>query len=153
MSAILRPQPEFIPMRETDVDAVAAAEQRLVQFPWTRGNFADSLAAGYSGWVCTMDGMLVGYAVMLVMLDEAHLLNIAIVAEHQRRGLGGELLSHLIRVAREHGAKHMFLEVRPSNTAGLALYRRFRFSEIARRKGYYAALEGREEAVVMAREL
>ena len=153
MSAVLKPRLDFVPMRETDVDAVTAAEQRAYDFPWTRGNFVDSLKAGHSAWVCREDGVLVGYAVLMRVVDEAHLLNITILPEFQRRGLGGELLGELFDVARRHGAVRMLLEVRPGNVSGLALYRRFLFSEIGRRRGYYPGLDGREDAIVMAREL
>ena len=153
MNVVLKPRLEFLPMADVDVDPVFAAEQRIYPFPWTVGNFRDSLAAGYSSWICRHEGQMVGYAVMMVVIDEAHLLNISILPEHQRQGYGSDLLSHLCQVARGHGAKRMLLEVRPSNNSGQALYRRFLFSEIGRRKGYYAAPGGREEAVVMAREL
>jgi ribosomal-protein-alanine N-acetyltransferase len=153
MSAVLKPQLEFIPMAESDLAEVLAAEERIYPFPWTWGNFRDSLAAGYSSWLCKENGILVGYAVLMVVLEDAHLLNVSVLPEHQRRGLGSELLSHLFRVARSYGATHMFLEVRPSNVSGLALYRHFLFTEIGRRKGYYPAREGREDAVVMMREL
>lgn len=140
-------------MTEDDVDIVVAAEQRIYPFPWTRGNFADSLAAGYSCWLCREGTHLTGYAVMMVVVGEAHLLNISIVPERQGQGIGAGFLSHLFSVARTHGAQRMLLEVRPSNRSGLALYRRFAFSEIGRRRGYYPAREGREEAIVMARDL
>jgi ribosomal-protein-alanine N-acetyltransferase len=153
MSAVLKPRLDFVPMRETDVDAVTAAEQRAYDFPWTRGNFVDSLKAGHSAWVCREDGVLVGYAVLMRVVDEAHLLNITILPEFQRRGLGSELLGQLFDVARGHGAVRMLLEVRPGNVSGLALYRRFLFSEIGRRRGYYPGLDGREDAIVLAREL
>jgi [ribosomal protein S18]-alanine N-acetyltransferase len=83
-------------------------------------------------------------------VDEAHLLNITVLPERQRCGLGGELLGYLFDVARSHGAVRMLLEVRPGNDAALALYRRFGFGEIGRRRGYY---QGSEDAIVMAREL
>jgi ribosomal-protein-alanine N-acetyltransferase len=153
MSAVLKPRLDFVPMRETDVDAVTAAEQRAYDFPWTRGNFVDSLKAGHSAWVCREDGVLVGYAVLMRVVDEAHLLNITILPEFQRCGLGSELLGQLFDVARGHGAVRMLLEVRPGNVSGLALYRRFLFSEIGRRRGYYPGLDGREDAIVLAREL
>ena len=144
---------EFVPMGEADVDAVLAVERSIYPFPWTRGNFRDSLAAGYSSWVCRQGGDLIGYGVMMVVIEDAHLLNISVRPERQGCGLGSELMGHLFHVARRHGARHMFLEVRPSNAAALALYRRFLFTEIGRRKNYYPAADGREEAVVMAREL
>ncbi|HZV54389.1 MAG TPA: ribosomal protein S18-alanine N-acetyltransferase [Rhodocyclaceae bacterium] len=153
MSAVLKPRLEFVPMRETDVDPVTAAEQRSYAFPWTRGNFADSLKAGHSMWVCREGGEMVGYVVVMMVVDEAHLLNITILPEHQRRGLGSALLGHMFDVARGYGAVRMLLEVRPDNASGFALYRRFLFSEIGRRRGYYPADGGREDAIVMARDL
>jgi ribosomal-protein-alanine N-acetyltransferase len=140
-------------MREQDLAVVAAAEQRSYAFPWTAGNFADSLRAGHSGWVCRQGGRMVGYGVMMMAMDEAELLNITVLPEYRRRGLGGALLDHLCQVARGHGARRMLLEVRPSNGPGQALYRRFSFAEIGRRRGYYPGAAGREDAIVMAREL
>jgi ribosomal-protein-alanine N-acetyltransferase len=153
MTVLLATRQVIVPMAEADVDAVSAAEQRSYAFPWSRGNFSDSLKAGHSAWVCRQDGALVGYGLLLMAADEAQLLNITVLPEHQGQGLGSRLLEHLLWVAREHGAGRMFLEVRPSNSAALALYRRFLFSEIGRRRGYYAAPAGREDALVMARAL
>jgi len=150
VSAVLKPLPECAPMRAGEIDAVLAVENRAYPFPWTRGNFGDSLAAGYSAWTCRIEGTLMGYAVMMLVIDEAHLLNLTVAPEWQRRGHGTTILRHLLAVAREHGAKRMFLEVRPSNVPGLGLYRRLGFETIGRRRGYYPAGEGREDAVVMA---
>ncbi len=153
MAAVMAPRLDFAPMRDQDVDDVAAAEQRSYAFPWTRGNFVDSLRAGHSMWVCRDAGDLIGHAVVMMAVDEAHLLNITIVPERQRRGLGGELLRHAMAVARGHGATRMLLEVRPGNAPALALYRRYRFEEIGRRKGYYPGHGGREDAIVRVRDL
>lgn len=143
-------------MREEDLDAVTAAEQRAHPFPWTRGNFVDSLKGGHGMWVCREDGALVGYGVLMMTVDAVDLLNITVLPEHQRRGLGSALLGYLMDIARGHGAVRMLLEVRPSNTSGLALYRRFQFREIGRRREYYPAStqsSGREDAIVMECEL
>lgn len=153
MNAVLQPRLDYRPMHADDVAAIMAIEQRIYPFPWTAGNFTDSLAAGYSAWVCSADGALAGYAVMMLVLDEAHLLNISIAAEHQRCGLGSALLEQLFAVAKAAGAARMFLDVRPSNESGCALYRRYGFAEIGRRRGYYPAAGGREDALVMARDL
>ena len=150
MSALPQPKLEFAPMRETDVDVVAAIEQRAHPFPWTRGNFVDSLKAGHSAWVLRDGGVPVGYGVLMMTVDDAELLDITVAPECQRRGLGGLLLGHLCDVARSHGGVRMFLEVRAGNDAGLALYRRSGFAEIGRRSAYY---QGKEDAIVMAREL
>jgi [ribosomal protein S18]-alanine N-acetyltransferase len=140
---------KFRPMRPADLDEVVAAEQRVYTFPWSRGNFADSLAAGHSAWVAFDQGMLAGYAVMMMAPEEAELLNISVVSERQRQGLGGELLSGLCERARQCGARRMLLEVRLSNTAGLGFYAHAGFRQIGRRKAYYPAADGREDALVM----
>jgi ribosomal-protein-alanine N-acetyltransferase len=140
-------------MRAEEVDAVLAIERHAYPFPWSRANFADSLAAGYSAWACRLGEELVGYAVMMLVLDEAHLLNLTVAPERQRQGHGLCILRHLFDVARGHGAKRMFLEVRPSNVPGQELYRRLGFETIGRRRGYYPAGAGREDAVVMAVDL
>ena len=140
-------------MTEADLDAVAEAEARIHAFPWTRGNFADSLAAGHAGWLALEDGRMTGYAVMMPVLDEAHLLNIGVLPELQRSGRGSALLLGLVALARRQAATRMLLEVRDHNVAARAFYRRHGFDEIARRRDYYRGHEGREDAIVMAREL
>lgn len=152
-NALSPPCCDYQPMRAEDVDAVMAVEKCIYPYPWTTGNFRDSLQAGDSAWVCREDGQLVGYAVMLLAADEAQLLNISIAAGRQRSGLGSQLLRQMFAVARQAGATRMFLEVRPSNASGLGLYRRHGFAEVGRRRGYYPAHDGREDAIVMARDL
>lgn len=137
-------------MEVGDLPRVVAAEQRIYAFPWTLGNFSDSLAAGHRGWICHDQQGMAGYAVMMFVLDEAHLLNISVLPELQRKGIGSGLLEYLFAQARAAGVKRMFLEVRPSNASGQALYRRFGFSVVGERRDYYPALEGRENAIVMA---
>jgi len=137
----------FAPMTEHDLDWVVEQEADLHPFPWSRKNFADSLAAGYDCWRMLEANVPVGYAVVLLVLDEAHLLNISVVRAAQRRGLGSRLLEYL--VARCEGVRQFFLEVRPSNLPALALYQRAGFVEIGRRKGYYPSRDGREDAIVM----
>ncbi|MDR0635256.1 MAG: ribosomal protein S18-alanine N-acetyltransferase [Azoarcus sp.] len=143
----------FAPMTARDLDWVVAREAELHSFPWTRGNFADSLASDYLCRLMLEGGTPVAYAVALVVVDEAHLLNISVARGEQGRGLGGRLLDHLVEGVRGDGIRRFFLEVRPSNTAGLALYRHAGFVEIGRRKGYYPALAGREDALVMRLDL
>ncbi|MCL1860012.1 MAG: ribosomal protein S18-alanine N-acetyltransferase [Proteobacteria bacterium] len=139
----------FVPMAEHDLDWVVEQETVLHRFPWSRRNFTDSLAAGHTCWLMRDADVPVGYAVMLVVLDEAHLLNISVVRAAQGHGLGSRLLEYLFSIARCSGIRQFFLEVRPSNLSALALYRRAGFVEIARRKGYYPSPEGREDAIVM----
>ncbi|MRR09608.1 ribosomal-protein-alanine N-acetyltransferase [bacterium] len=153
MAAVLAPRLAYQPMTEADLDTVSAIEARICAFPWTRGNFADSLKSGHSAWVAYEGDLMVGYGVVMMIIDEAHLLNISIVPERQRQGLGSLLLEHFFAVARGYGGTRMLLEVRPSNESGQGLYGRHGFVAIGRRKGYYPAVDGREDAIVMAREL
>jgi ribosomal-protein-alanine N-acetyltransferase len=140
-------------MTEADLDAVAAAEACIYRFPWSRDNFADSLAAGHGAWLAREDGRMIGYSVMMQVVDEVHLLNISVLPESQRAGRGSALLIHLLDSARRQAAIRMLLEVRPGNISGLGFYRRHGFTEIGRRRDYYPAHEGREDAIVMARAL
>lgn len=149
MNAVIKPSLRYRPMKPADLDAIMRIEPEIYPYPWTRGNFSDSIKAGYSCWVCEHDGGVMGYAVLMLVLDEAHLLNISIAKPYQGQGLGRQLLEHIIRVARGHKAQMMFLEVRPSNKSALVLYERMGFNEFSVRKGYYPAANGREDAILM----
>ena len=150
MSAVLRPVLELRSLVEADLPAVMAIETGIYTFPWTLGNFRDSLAAGYSCWVYVRDGELIGYAVLMHASDEAHLLNLSIGASCQRQGHGSLLLRRVCELARGHGARLLFLEVRPSNAGALRLYERHRFQRVGLRREYYPAQVGREDALVLS---
>ena len=141
------------PMREADLDAVMRIELRAYPFPWTQGIFRDCLHAGYPMWVQERCGVIVGYGVLSIAADEAHVLNLCTSPDHEGEGLGRRMLQALLRIARGHGAQRVFLEVRPSNAPALALYHSEGFNEIGRRPRYYPAAQGREDALVMAIEL
>ena len=140
----------FRPMAASDLGWVAAQDAQLYPFPWSEGNFADSISAGYACWVMLDGAERVGYGVLMMVIDEAHILNISVVASRQRGGLGRRLLGHFADVARTNGARRLLLEVRPSNGPALALYERAGFQTIGRRKGYYPAVGGREDGLVMS---
>ncbi|MCW0392639.1 ribosomal protein S18-alanine N-acetyltransferase [Xanthomonas sacchari] len=140
-------------LREADLDAVMEIERRAYPFPWTRGIFRDCLQAGYPGWVLVEEGTIVGYGVISVASDEAHILNVCVAPERQSRGYGRLLLRALIKYGVDLGARRVFLEVRPSNPNAIALYHSEGFNEIGRRPRYYPAANGREDALVMAIEL
>ncbi len=144
---------EFRPMHEFDVEQVIAIEHEIYPFPWTPGNFRDSIRAGNHCWLAEARGEAVGYGVMLVAAGEAHLLNLGVDRAWQRKGLGRRILQHLLARAREGGAEIMFLEVRPSNLPALALYADMGFTQIAKRRNYYPAHDGREDAVIMTLSL
>ncbi len=141
-------------MQLDDLDAIMQIEPTIYSHPWTRGNFSDSLNSGYSAWVLEKQVLednkeMIGYALLMLVMDEAHLLNLSITKAHQKQGLGRYLLKHMLTIAKTHKAANMFLEVRPSNISAIALYENMGFSEMAVRRGYYPAKEGREDAVLM----
>jgi tRNA threonylcarbamoyladenosine biosynthesis protein TsaB len=140
-------------MTPADIDTVLAIETRVQAFPWTRGNFADALAAGYDGWLACEGDTPVGFVVLMRAVDEIHLLVIGIAPDWQGTGRGRALLDYATTQARESGMARMLLEVRPSNVGAIAFYRAAGFDEIGRRRGYYPASTGREDAIVMARNL
>lgn len=143
------------PMVMDDVDEVFALEASVYPHPWSRGNFVDSLASGYSGWVLRDEaGALVGYYLLMKVVDEGHLLNVAVAAPHQHQGLGRYLLDKVCDCARGLGLDSILLEVRPSNLRALNVYERYGYTEIGRRKAYYPAHNGqREDAIVMRYQL
>ena len=141
------------PMRDADLDDVMAIEQRAYPFPWTRGIFRDCLRAGYPAWVMTEHACVIGYGIVSLAAGEAHILNICTAPERQARGHGRRLLRALVKLAQDQGGERVFLEVRPSNLPAIALYHSEGFNEIGRRPRYYPARDGREDALVMAREL
>jgi [ribosomal protein S18]-alanine N-acetyltransferase len=151
MSAVVRPSEEqFAPMSARDLEEVVAIENVVYPFPWTRGNFVDSLQAGYSCWTMrAADGELLAYSIVMLALDEAHLLNLSVAARAHRQGYGWRMLEFMAQEARDHGALTMMLEVRPSNRPAQRLYERYGFERIGMRRGYYPSHGGREDAVVM----
>lgn len=138
-------------MRLHDLTAVLAVERAAYSSPWSQGIFQDSLNAGHYCLVLeqTETHDLIGHGVMMLVADECHLLNVCIHPQRQRRGLGRLLLRRLLAIARQRHAESAFLEVRASNRAGLALYQAEGFNEMGRRRGYYPAAQGREDAILM----
>jgi [ribosomal protein S18]-alanine N-acetyltransferase len=153
MSAVLKEVPELGRMREQELDEVMAIESAIYTHPWTPGNFADSLRAGYQCCTLRLGPELVGYFVLMVAAGEAHLLNLSVAASRQRAGYGSLMLREAAKHAHSLGARSLFLEVRPSNRGAQALYTRFGFRKVAVRRGYYPAAEGREDALVLTLQL
>lgn len=153
MSAVPIPQLHYRHMRMSDLIEVARLEKALYAFPWSLGNFRDSVTADYDCWVVTHGETVIGYAVLMVALDEAHLLNFAVAAEWQNQGIGRGFLKHMVEVARVAGCQIVYLEVRPSNFAARHLYRVMGFQQIAIRPEYYPANGGREDALFLGLSL
>ncbi len=153
MSAQLDDLPRFRRMTADDLAAVEAIERSVYTHPWTIGNFTDSLEAGYHCWIMERAGHVAGYIVVMIAVEEAHLLNLSIAAPLQRQGLGSELLRFVVKLALDYGAQTIYLEVRESNAAGRALYAQHGFAEIGVRRAYYPAGAVREDAVTMEKKL
>ena len=138
-------------MRAEDLSTVIQVETAAYAYPWSEGILRDCLRVGYSCWVCELGNDLVGHAVMSIAVGEAHLLNICVEPGWQGRGMGRRLLRRMLRIARERDADTMFLEVRVSNDAAQGLYEAEGFAEVGRRRDYYPARYGREDAIVYAK--
>lgn len=151
MSAHLKPEKDVIrKMQQADLSDVHAIERVAYEFGWSRGIFRDCLAHGHECWVLEHGRDIIGYAVVAIQVDEAHLLNLCVAQQWQGCGHGQRLLRRMIDVARWHLVDRMLLEVRPSNPAAVHVYRRHGFAVIGKRPRYYPAREGREDALVMA---
>lgn len=164
MNSILKPdlqlntrwqQARFAMMKVTDIEDVVAVERDAYPFPWTRGNFLDSLDGGYEAWVVRdTEDRLLAYFLLMYVVDEVHLLNITVRPDLQGRGLGRKLLDKVIALARDATMPAVLLEVRPSNQQALSVYRHLDFAQIGVRKNYYpAAGATREDAIVMRKKL
>jgi len=153
MSATLHPvtAAQLQPMQVADVEAVLAIEQHAYEFPWTRGNFIDSLAAGYlARTLRAADGALLGYFLAMQGVGELHLLNITVAPAAQGRGHARRMLDALQGLGRELGCEQIWLEVRQGNARARQIYLRYGFAEVGLRRAYYPALKGREDAVLMS---
>ncbi|QTD45380.1 ribosomal protein S18-alanine N-acetyltransferase [Ottowia testudinis] len=144
----------FEPMTPERLDAVLAVEQAVYSHPWTRGNFADTLAAGHHALCLLAGDTLLGYFVAMPGCQEVHLLNITVAPAHQRQGWALVLLDALVLWARAQRADWLWLEVRASNKRAQQVYLRHGFARVGLRKAYYPGGHGaREDAVVMSQKL
>jgi ribosomal-protein-alanine N-acetyltransferase len=171
MSAVFKPadclEARFEPMTHADLTTVASIEKSAYPYPWTQGNFSDSLNAGYHAQLLVggpsspeSPVQVLGYFVAMMGVDEVHLLNITVTPAFQLQGWGRLMLDGLALWSRGQGAQWLWLEVRASNTHAKALYSRYGFRAVGLRKGYYPEggtrlLGGpaREDAVVMSLSL
>lgn len=140
-------------MRPNDLAEVSDIERRSYDFPWSHGVFRDCLLAGYQCIVLEREGAVAGYAILSVAAGEAHILNICVAPRYRSLGYGGQLLDEILLRARTAAVREIYLEVRPSNTNALALYRKRGFRKIAKRPAYYQAADGREDADVLVKKL
>ncbi len=154
MNAVLKqPDLNLRPMAETDISDVLQIEHAAYAFPWNRNIFRGCLRENYCCRVVELDGGIAGYAIMSTGVDEAHLLNLCVDPGYHRTGLGDVLLNTMLDYARKQEAITTFLEVRPSNKAARRFYEKRGFVEVGLRANYYPAKFGREDAIIMAREM
>jgi ribosomal-protein-alanine N-acetyltransferase len=152
-AALAHESAQLRPMKQADLEAVAAIEGIAYEFPWTLGIFRDCIRAGHQCWVLESRAGILGYGVLSCAAREAHVLNVCVDPKHQGHGHGRHIMRRLMDLARWHMVDRIFLEVRPSNPRAHALYQDLGFNEIGRRPNYYPAAKGREDAIVMAIEL
>lgn len=152
MSAVPQDLRTLLPMRVAHLDEVMVVEAAAYAFPWSRGNFVDSLACGYHAELLVdARGELLGYFVAMAGVQEMHLLNITVGPAHEHRGHARFMLDRLVDLCRHAGARQLWLEVRESNSRARAIYLRRGFAPVGVRKGYYPAPQGRREhALVMS---
>ena len=140
-------------MNHDDLAMVSDIERRSYEFPWSHGVFRDCLLAGYKCFVLIREDRVAGYAILSVAAGEAHILNLCVDPEFRALGYGEIMLDELLYRARTASVREIFLEVRPSNEAAIALYRKKGFHQVAARPAYYQANEGREDAAIFAKKL
>ncbi len=145
--------PTFSRMQLEHIPQIGIMDRRNYEYAWTDGIFRDCVKAGYLCPLLMLGDNIVGYGVLQIGADEAHVLNLCIDKPWQRQGYARLLLEHLVSEALRRRAHVMFLEVRPSNKRAVKLYERSGFNEIGLRKNYYNSRDGREDALVMARNL
>ncbi len=140
-------------MNSNDLSTVLDIERRSYDFPWNHSIFHDCQSAGYNCIVLSHQESVVGYAILSIAASEAHVLNLCIDPDFRSLGYGGLLLDELLHYARSALVREVFLEVRPSNKIAISLYLKRGFYQIADRKEYYQANNGRENACVFAKKL
>jgi ribosomal-protein-alanine N-acetyltransferase len=142
----------FQKMLEKDLDDVMRLESLTYPFPWTRKLFEDCLEKpSYTCWIFKHQHCFSGYLISSSAAGEAHILNLCVHPHLQGKGWGRKLLAEAEWIARIHRADTCFLEVQVSNLAALYLYESSGYNEIGRRRNYYPAANGREDAIVMAK--
>ena len=159
MNAVATQTPDALQVRleELSLDQlehVLAIETQAYEFPWSRGNFTDSLSSGYAVHLLCAGEQVLGYYVAMRGVDEAHLLNLTVAPQFQRQGWARILLDALVLWARSQAAQWLWLEVRVGNLRAMRVYERHGFRRVGQRKAYYPAGFGkREDAIVMSMRL
>lgn len=145
--------PELRKMQLEDLPAVLKNERNGYTHPWSEATFKDCLLRNHECWLLLHADKIIGHSILSVAAGESHLLNICINSRSQGKGFGRLLVEHTLTRAKARAASTIFLEVRPSNQAACHLYETLGFNEIGIRHDYYPATNGREDALVLAKEL
>ena len=140
-------------MQLADLPDVLRNERLGYTHPWTEGIFRDCLRNGQECWLLMSSNLNVGHGILSIAAGESHLLNVCVHPDFQGHGFGRILVEHVLERARAGKASTIFLEVRPSNVAACELYDKLGFNEVGIRENYYPSKVGREDALVLAKEL
>lgn len=143
---------KIVPMREDHLEELERLERICFSRPWSRKMLAEELENECAAFLVAEDprtGKAVGYAGLLVVADEGYITNVAVFPEYRRRGVAGQIIAVFDNFARGNHLAFLTLEVRPSNSAAIALYESFGFSEAGRRKNYYDL--PKEDALILTK--
>jgi ribosomal-protein-alanine N-acetyltransferase len=143
----------FRPMTAGDLDQVMKLENSVYEFPWTERIFRDCIRVGYDCWLAFMEKKFVAHAVINIAAGESHMLNLSVSEIQQGKGIGKQFVQFMLSIADKRGAETMMLEVRPSNVQAINCYNSVGFNEIGCRKDYYPAPDGKEDALLFARQI
>ena len=143
----------FRQMALEDISAVIQLENEVYQFPWTDRIFKDCIRVGYDCWLAHLGNTIVAHAVISIAAGESHILNLSVTRNHQGKGIGKQFIQFLLKIARNKRAQIMMLEVRPSNIRAINCYSSAGFNEIGCRKDYYPAPNGKEDALLFAKQI
>lgn len=140
-------------MTTNDIDIAYKIEQENYEFPWSYGNFQKAVEYSTNNYVIVddCDGIF-GFIILLIVLDECQLLNIAITKQYHKKGLGNSLLNYSIN-SLPTSVKSIWLEVKKSNIAAQKLYRNFAFKLVGKRTNYYKTSQGYEDALLFTKKL
>jgi len=150
---MIDPDLTFRQMALEDICAVIQLENEVYQFPWTDRIFKDCIRVGYDCWLAHLGNTVVAHAVISIAAGESHILNLSVTRNHQGKGIGKQFIQFLLNIARNKRAQIMMLEVRPSNIRAINCYSSAGFNEIGCRKDYYPAPNGKEDALLFAKQI
>jgi len=150
---MIDPELTFRQMALEDISAVIQLENEVYQFPWTDRIFKDCIRVGYDCWLAHLENTVVAHAVISIAAGESHILNLSVTRNHQGKGIGKQFIQFLLNIARNKRAQIMMLEVRPSNIRAINCYSSAGFNEIGCRKDYYPAPNGKEDALLFAKQI